>query len=405
MGFLKFYLAMVLLSQLTMIRSLFPKIFVRHDQTRNDVSSKVYQNGSVTIVAPEWVREGLIQLSKHIPSGTRFDVYDKKGQFKSIIIEGELSLKHLVMVARSEPFNTDGSINYANYEPTITDKSVIHALKDLVRQCVIVAQDETTHYGGYPRGAPIEQRDKVYIADLIGLQFQKRHNSGRLVLIGNDLPKGLLDDFIFRNVVEEDKKSYKEADEDRSGRYVKHEDVYFDTIAYNKFVANDVLITGLPLNEIANEELNFKFLKYGTGYFAGSFSEILGKYIYGAVAEGLDKLFSFKNQTRIKFVELPFYGYNKSIADVCQKHQIECKFSEDDALKRTHPEYVNAITNCADPHAITGNEMRYSSVDAAIAMNLKSKANIFTPIINQLIKEEFIPSGVGLHRNPNISKI
>jgi hypothetical protein len=405
MGFLKFYLAIILLSQLTILRSLFPKIFVRHDQTRNDVLSKAYQNDSVTIVAPEWVRDGLVKLSKHIPSGTQFDVYDKNGRFNTIIIEGELSLKHLVMIARNEPFNTDGSINYTNYEPTITDKSVIHALKDLVRQCVIVARDETTHYGGYPRGVPIEQRGKVYIADLIGLQFQNRHNSGRLVLIGNDLPKGLLDDFIFRKVVGEDKKSYKETDEDRSGRYVKHEDVYFDTIAYKKFVTNDVLITGLALNEIAKEELNFKFLKYGSGFFAGPFSQILGKYIYGAVAEGLDKLFSHKNQKRIKFVELPFYEYNQSIADVCQKHQIECKFSEDDALKVTHPKYVNAITNCADPHAITGNEMRYSSVDAAIAENLKSKANIFSPIINQLIKEKFIPIDVGLHRNPIISKL
>jgi hypothetical protein len=174
-----------------------PKIFLRHDQTRTDVSSKLYQNGSVTIVAPEWVREGLLQLSEHISPGTQFGVYDRNGQFKTITIKGELSFKHLVMISRNEPSNINGSIDYANHEPKITDKSVIYAFKDLVRQCVIVARDETTHYGGYPRGAPIEQRDEVYIADLIGLQFRNRHNSGRLVLIGNDLPKGLLDEFIF----------------------------------------------------------------------------------------------------------------------------------------------------------------------------------------------------------------
>jgi hypothetical protein len=63
--------------------------------------------------------------------------------------------------------------------------------------------------------------------------------------------------------------------------------------------------------------------------------------------------------------------------------------SRDDALKKTST-YVTATTNCADPHVVMGNEMDFGSVDAAIAENLLSKANIFSPTINQSMKEKFI---------------
>lgn len=391
MSFIKYYKTIFLFSiMVTLIRANLPKIFVRYDQKINDAKNTIYQNENVLIVAPHWVKNGLRKLSQHIPPGTKFDICDKYGKQNSITIESELSLKHLVMIARNEANNTSGLINFENYEPAINNKSVIYALKDLVRQCVIVAKDKTIHYGGYPRGNPVKQSEDVYITDLIGLQFQQKYNTGRLVLIAESLPKGLLDDFIFENVVGDVKKSYKEVEKSQSRRYVKHGNVYFDTFAYRKFVANDVLITGLALNEIANEELNFKFLKYGTGVFAGNYGQILDQYIYRGVAEGLAALFSSTNQKWIKAVELPFYKYDREIYNICEEYGIECKFSTDDALKRTHRDFITATTNCADPHAMAGNEMGYSSVDAAIAQNLESKANIFSPIINKIIGEKFI---------------
>lgn len=39
---------------------------------------------------------------------------------------------------------------------------------------------------------------------------------------------------------------------------------------------------------------------------------------------------------------------------------------------------------------ISGNEMSFSSVDAAIAENLKSKGAIFCPILNPEIEEKFL---------------
>jgi len=63
--------------------------------------------------------------------------------------------------------------------------------------------------------------------------------------------------------------------------------------------------------------------------------------------------------------------------------------SRSDALKQTNS-YKTATTNCADPHAVMGNEMGYSSVDAAIAQNLVNKGNQFSPCLNQQMNMKFI---------------
>lgn len=94
--------------------------------------------------------------------------------------------------------------------------SVVYTLKDLVPHCVIVGKTKADKYGGYPKGNPvIPQEHDVYICDLAGLQFQQVYNSGRLVLIRRDTPdtpkpQGMLDDFIFKNTVGEEKKTLKQ---------------------------------------------------------------------------------------------------------------------------------------------------------------------------------------------------
>lgn len=93
------------------------------------------------------------------------------------------------------------------------------------------------------------------------------------------MPKGLLDDFIYRMVVNEEKPTVDQAKKDTSGRFEPRGNVFFDIKAYTRFVANDVFITGMALNQCANEAINFKFLKYGTGYFAGPFRDLLERYI------------------------------------------------------------------------------------------------------------------------------
>jgi hypothetical protein len=62
---------------------------------------------------------------------------------------------------------------------------------------------------------------------------------------------------------------------------------------------------------------------------------------------------------------------------------------DNDALKKTN-NFITATTNCADPHVVLGNEMRYSSVDAAIAENLVSKGHHFSPCLNRSMRIKFI---------------
>ena len=247
---------------------------MRHDQSLHDQNNVLYQDDNVLIVAPDWVQTGLQIIKSSIAKEIDLVITDRKSNEIIHKTTGNITLKELQLMARNEESNTNGKIQFNNYVGI--NENIVLSIKDLVRQCVVVGSDRTTHYGGYPTDTPrVPQNDRAFVCDLIALQFQNEYNSGRLVLIGDQLPKGLLDDFIYENVVGEKKLNRAQAANDRSGRFIFVNGVFFDQKAYIKFVANDILIAGLALNHCAREQLNFKFLKYGTGYFAGGFRSIL----------------------------------------------------------------------------------------------------------------------------------
>lgn len=89
-----------------------------------------------------------------------------------------------------------------------------------------------------------------------------------------------------------------------------------------------------------------------------------------------------------------------------------CDMTMKDAFEEC-PGYINATTNCGDPHAMIGNEGRYESVDAAMASNMENP-NILNPAFNDciqlritnsdflkgvLVKEVSPNSGVGLQEH------
>lgn len=350
----------------------------------DEIGDNSFQDNNVIIAAPKWVENALKIIRQEIRKDIELTIEDRMGRQLTQKVLSDLTLKHLQMMARNESSNKPGIIDFGKYQG-ISDE-VVFALKDLVRQTVIVGSDRTTHYGGYPKHSPrVEQIDKVFVCDLIGLDFRNQYNSGRLVLIGNDIPKGLLDDLIYKNVVGEEKPSLKEAANDINGRYHYQNGVYFDQKAYKKFVAKDVLITGLALNECADRELNLKFLKYGTGYFAGHYKRILESLIGQGVAEGLALL--LPRQHRIKAVELPFFTSNPMIDKVCEENKVRLMYGQNDALQRSYPDWTTATTNCSDGNASAGNAMGFGSIDGCIAENLESKAKKFSPIINQSMRE------------------
>ncbi|OXA59400.1 uncharacterized protein LOC110845343 isoform X2 [Folsomia candida] len=305
------------------------------------------------------------------------------------------SLIKLQLFSRNEQYNVTGAIKRGLYSEGIPQQ-VILSLKDLVRQTIIVGVGQTTHYGGY-KTTSRPQNGRVYICDLSALQFQNKLNTGRLVLLSEHgtIAQGVLDEEIFENVVGQKRLSQDKINSIFPGneRYVPCRSkvfggVYFDTVAYKRFVATDVVLAGLALNMIAEKDngqgINFKFLKYGSGFFAGDFSAIIEKNILNGVLDGLESLFGRYDVSCIKQVELPFYENTERgrVSQIQETSGRPIVFSMEDALRHSKPGLVTATTNCGDPHAVLGNEMGYQSVDAAIAENLQDKGNQFCPLLN-----------------------
>lgn len=135
--------------------------------------------------------------------------------------------------------------------------------------------------------------------------------------------------------------------------------------AYQKFVASDVVLAGLAVAEMASrngERVAFKFLKYGTGFFAGSFSRETNKNILKGVVMGLEILFSTygsKVLGQIKHLEFPFYQIDEEckakLETIKEKYDVSFSFSHDDALKPMPDKgLIVATTNCGDSMAVLG---------------------------------------------------
>lgn len=364
----------------------------------------------VTVFAPAWVKAALEKLSIQL-QGMQFEIEQSNRYYT---IDKNMSLVDLLAIARAESANTTGIIDFDQY-PGLPKATVI-ALRDLVKHCVIIGTDTATHFGGYPKGKPVSKlNQEVYICDLPGLQFQELNNTGRHVLLSekDDLPKGVLDNDIYINTVGAPKKTYKEAMADKSGRFLtglfKNKAVLFDSKAFHAFVAQDFVLSAQALNTHAkahnpNRNLSFKFLKYGAGFFAegldGKARTELDVHLSFAVYFGLQQLLAQPADTysHIKRIELPFFDDTDNpgvkvvlglIALLCKEKGIEFASDKNDALAPTS-KHMTATTNCSDPHAPTGNEMNYGSVDAAIAENLKRKGNNFSPICNPAMKAQYI---------------
>lgn len=368
------------------------RIYLRQDQAIS--LRQIYSSDKVRIFAPLWIKEALKIVGGYL-KGVKFELYqstwvegtiDPEKPLETLTITEDFnhqSLSLLQKIARNESYNVTGIINTSMYAD-IEDDRLLFSLRDLARQCTIVGVDQCSQFGGYGCQKGQQRQQRVYICDIAALQFQQNYNTGRLVLLQkSEEQKGILDDFIFENVVGEKKMSYEDViilcnqsgpgSEAVKLRYWRHQGFrnngcFIDTTAYTKFVISDVILCGKALCTMVKQwypedQIHFKFLKYGTGFYAGKFSGPLEKLILPAVLDGVDALLQIEGvQDIIKCVELPFYNCdnesNQKIHLLKAKYNTEVLFSTNDALKESHVQgLLVATTNCGDCHAPCGEKL------------------------------------------------
>ncbi|TNJ26850.1 hypothetical protein GMRT_10571 [Giardia muris] len=376
---------------------------LRSGQRLEEIGEEACQDEGVCVYASSWVRALAERL---IPGPVEIVVTDgekgRDGQRRVLTVADPLL--SLCMLARNEARNVTGCIRkelYQGFGPGLAPEK-LYSLKDLVKLIVIVGLTHGRAYGGFGGASPLTTcAQRLYLVDLIGLQFQQPYNTGRLVLHGPGVPRGELDDEIFSRVVGEPRPTLDDVQRDKTGRYRRcgGGTVYFDTHAYQSFVAFDFCQACVALNaavasRATGDALHFKFLRYGAGFFSGAYQAMISANIHLGVARGVEvygRTASFKAQNAIRYLELPFFPRSEEILRACEPLGIRCLFSHDDALKPpSTPDCVLAVTNCADPHVVTGNEMHHSSVDAAIAENLRDRGASFSPFLNRRMRTEVV---------------
>ena len=307
----------------------------------------------------------------------------------------ELTARHLQILARNERVNTTGEMKTILYEGRLTEDQ-IGRLRCLVKASNVAGVVDSVSYGGFPMGRQIiKESQKTIVIDQSGLQWQKSfYNTGGMFFYPSDPKAGELpqrydtwQSQMYKTMYGESRP--KDASTNTMGVTWNRVAGVIDLNQVAKAIevefsqALDAAVAQGNLSLGPNEQINFKFLKAGMGFFAdglkGLDQPLLENARLRGIAQALERIALLPEAERriacgkVKQIELPF-----STGDASTLKKIETLIkdlgiqwggtSTEDALA-PRPGYVNAITNCGDPHAMIGNEGRYSSVDAAISSN------------------------------------
>lgn len=345
----------------------------------------------------------------------------------------EFTARHLQLLARNEYANTSGVMDCSLYGGLITADQIAR-IRCLVKQTVVVGKVTASHWGGYgPKQKAFPKPEEVILIDQIGYQWQGDfRNTGGLYFYPED-PKAasLPSDYqqwqkaMYLQVHGEERPAKAPAehtlkllwDADLDGKKPPVRGV-FDLDALQKGFEIEFQQALSALLEYSNKlpddkPINFKFLKAGMGAFSDGLRPLHNKDVPIRFLPKVQKeknddlatleltrlqgilsaLKTFPDNTdfgRIKRLTLPFSNHIPELASAAKKAQFndifnniekECKrlnlewggAERRDALEPASG-YITATTNCADPHAMIGNEGGHASVDASLSSNIP---NIF----------------------------
>ena len=345
----------------------------------------------------------------------------------------EFTARHLQILARNERSNVSGEVNFPLYGNLLSEDQITR-IRCLVKGTVVVGKVTATHMSGFGRAVEALTRpEEVIIIDQAGLQWQgdlrntggmffyPSHRSSSLPahynawqndmylqMYGKERPVVASDgiDVEWGLSLDSDERIPGILDLNGVTQGIKTEfqQALLGVVNYSKELPRD------------SKPVNFKFLKAGMGFFcAGLFDPIIKAPFVGLQNNGLARLElarlkgilavlqEYPRGTdfgKVSRVSLPFSAgtpggadsdlikqYDpllKAIHAQCDRLGLTWGGAQiEDALKPVSG-YVNALTNCADPHAQIGNEGGYSSVDAAIASNIP-QIHRMNPAYNHLI--------------------
>ncbi len=307
----------------------------------------------------------------------------------------QLTARHLQILARNEAVNTTGVMNTTLYHDLLNHEEIA-TIRCLVKATTVAGVTYATHTGGFPGGVAVllPTPQKTIVIDQLGLQWQgDLANTGGLFFYPSHFPPRYREwqDNTYRAIYGIQRSENPSANSLNvvwngvSGR------LDLDSVAYaieKEFSQALDAVVAQGRNLLALERINFKFLKAGMGFFASGLrlspadqARLEEARLHGILQalRGLNALPQTEQHTalgKIGRIELPFSRINIRNVGVLDEIRVlvealglEWGGTLPEDVYAPRQGWVNAATNCGDPHAMIGNEGGYRSVDAAMTMN------------------------------------
>lgn len=319
----------------------------------------------------------------------------------------QLTARHLQILARNESYNVDGRIKADLYNGLLDDNQIAK-IRILVKASNVAGIVYATHTKGYPikRGVKrdanfgqaevLTKPEKAILIDQAGLQWQDDiKNTGGMFFYPSHYKSPEYSDF--QNKMYKAMYGHDRPETPSDNVMTVDWNNILGVIDLNQ-VANAIEVEFLQALDAAvsqgnlaldtDEKINFKYLKAGMGFFASGVvpyghenEAMLNHARLKGISQALDKITNLPDEERlavlgkIKRIELPFSegeqyaSILESIREQVELLGLEWGGAGFDGAFTPLEGFVEATTNCADPHAMPGNEGHYGSVDAMIACN------------------------------------